>query len=60
MTTQTLERSEGLEALNQVLNVIKESIEESGGMFNIKLQVSRQSFFFMVAVDYSFGDLKIM
>ena len=40
VTTQTLERAEGLVALNAALAAIKASIEESGGMFNIKLQVS--------------------
>jgi len=38
VTTQTLERSEGLVALNQALEAIKTSIEESAGMFNIQLQ----------------------
>jgi translation initiation factor 2 subunit 1 len=37
MTTQTLERTEGLAKLSVALNKIKETIEESGGIFNIKM-----------------------
>jgi translation initiation factor 2 subunit 1 len=36
VTTQTLERQEGLAKLNTAINVIKENIEEAGGVFNIK------------------------
>ncbi|KAH3849390.1 hypothetical protein DPMN_091790, partial [Dreissena polymorpha] len=38
VTTQTLERADGLVALNKALDAIKASIEEAGGMFNIQLQ----------------------
>ncbi|WAR23192.1 IF2A-like protein [Mya arenaria] len=38
VTTQTLDRGEGLIALNKALEAIKASIEEAGGMFNIQLQ----------------------
>lgn len=38
VTTQTLERTDGLEALNKAIGAIRSSIEEAGGMFNIKLQ----------------------
>lgn len=38
VTTQTLERSDGLNMLNSALQAIKASIEEAGGMFNIQLQ----------------------
>lgn len=38
VTTQTLERSDGLSVLNKALDAIKASIEEAGGMFNIQLQ----------------------
>ncbi|KAK3089647.1 hypothetical protein FSP39_005315 [Pinctada imbricata] len=36
MTTTTLERSDGLEMLNKAIGVIKENIEEAGGIFNIQ------------------------
>ena len=39
VTTQTLERTDGLEALNKAIGAIKLSIEDAGGMFNIQLQV---------------------
>nr|UFQ05577.1 eukaryotic translation initiation factor 2 subunit alpha [Haliotis discus hannai] len=38
ITTQTLERTEGLAKLNQAVAMIKESIEEAGGAFNIQQQ----------------------
>ncbi|XP_060594294.1 eukaryotic translation initiation factor 2 subunit 1-like [Ruditapes philippinarum] len=38
VTTQTLERTDGLNTLNAALQAIKASIEEAGGMFNIQLQ----------------------
>lgn len=38
VTTQTLERTDGLEALNKAIVAIKASIEDAGGMFNIQLQ----------------------
>lgn len=38
VTTQTLERTDGLEALNKAIGAIKLSIEDAGGMFNIQLQ----------------------
>ena len=40
MTTQTLERAEGLAKLSGALGKIKDLIEEAGGVFNIKQQVS--------------------
>ena len=39
VTTQTLERTDGLAALNKAIGAIKLSIEDAGGMFNIQLQV---------------------
>lgn len=38
VTTQTLERTDGLAALNKAIGAIKGSIEDAGGMFNIQLQ----------------------
>ncbi|KAL5016081.1 hypothetical protein ScPMuIL_005670 [Solemya velum] len=38
MTTQTLERTEGLAVLNQAISQIKATIEDAGGMFNIQQQ----------------------
>ncbi|XP_060078780.1 eukaryotic translation initiation factor 2 subunit 1-like [Ylistrum balloti] len=38
MTTQTLERSDGLAMLNKALDAIKQNIEEAGGVFNIQKQ----------------------
>lgn len=38
VTTQTLERAEGLAALNTALGSIKTCIEQAGGMFNIQQQ----------------------
>ena len=40
VTTQTLERQDGLAKLNAALAVIKQSIEDSNGVFAIKLAVS--------------------
>ena len=40
VTTQTLERTDGLAALNKAIGAIKGSIEDAGGMFNIQLQVN--------------------
>jgi len=37
VTTQTLERPEGLEKLQGALDIIKETIEKSGGIFAIKV-----------------------
>lgn len=37
MTSQTLERSQGLEKLNEAMDVIKTSIEKAGGVFNVKM-----------------------
>jgi len=44
VTTQTLERMDGLAALNKALEAIKANIEEAGGMFNIQLQVQSNMF----------------
>ena len=41
MTTTTLDRTEGVARLNTAIQVIRESIEESEGQFNIKMEVSR-------------------
>lgn len=38
MTTQTLERIEGLAALEKATEVVKTAIESMGGMFNIQMQ----------------------
>lgn len=35
VTTQTLERSDGLKKLNEAIDVIKDSIQASGGIFNV-------------------------
>ncbi|XP_064624790.1 eukaryotic translation initiation factor 2 subunit 1-like [Lineus longissimus] len=37
VTTQTIEREEGIEKLTNALALIKESIEESTGVFNVKM-----------------------
>ncbi len=39
MTTTTLDRTEGVAKLNTAIQVIRESIEESEGQFNIKMEV---------------------
>ena len=39
MTTTTLDRTEGIAKLNTAIQVIRESIEESEGHFNIKMEV---------------------
>jgi len=41
MTTTTLDRTEGVARLNTAIQVIRESIEESEGNFNIKMEVGR-------------------
>lgn len=41
MTTQTLERADGLAALNTAIEKIKEAIEGMGGIFKIQRPVSR-------------------
>jgi translation initiation factor 2 subunit 1 len=38
VTTTTLDRAEGIAQLNSVLQVIRESIEESDGNFNVKME----------------------
>ena len=51
MTTQTLERAEGLAKLNGALSKIKDLIEDAGGVFNIKQAVSVfcvQNFHFVI------------
>lgn len=40
MTTQTLERSEGVAALEKATKIVKSAIEEMGGMFNVQMPVS--------------------
>lgn len=37
--TQTLERTDGIAALNKAIDAIKDSIEDAGGMFNTQLKV---------------------
>ncbi|CAH1253533.1 Hypp1195 [Branchiostoma lanceolatum] len=37
MTTQTLERTEGVLLLQKAINAIKEDIEEGGGVFNVQM-----------------------
>ena len=44
VTTTTLDRTEGIARLNTALQVIRESIEESDGLFNIKMEVRFLSF----------------
>ena len=39
MTTTTLDRTEGVARLNTAIQVIRETIEESDGQFNIKMEV---------------------
>ena len=39
VTTQTLERAEGLDKLKEALDVIKETIEKAQGQFTITMQV---------------------
>ena len=39
MTTTTLDSTEGVARLNTAIQVIRESIEESEGHFNIKMEV---------------------
>ena len=43
VTSQTLERSQGLEKLNQAIDAIKSSIEASGGHYLLKMAVSVQN-----------------
>lgn len=40
VTTTTLERADGLKTLNEAITNIKNSIENSGGQFSVKLAVS--------------------
>jgi translation initiation factor 2 subunit 1 len=40
MTTITLDEAEGVAALNTAIQVIRESIEDSDGQFNVKMEVS--------------------
>jgi len=40
MTTQTLERADGIAKLKEALDKIKEVIEASNGTFQVKMQVS--------------------
>ena len=40
MTTTTLDRTEGIAKLNTAIQVIRETIEESDGHFNVKMEVS--------------------
>lgn len=40
VTTQTMERTEGLEMLNKAIEAIKSEITAAGGVFNIQQQVN--------------------
>ena len=40
ITTQTLEKIEGLATLSKAIGAIKTSIEDAGGLFNLQLQVT--------------------
>lgn len=40
MTTSTPEKADGLKALENAIEKIKESIEDLGGVFNIQMAVS--------------------
>lgn len=46
MTTSTPEKADGLKALEQAIEVIKETITKMGGVFNIQMAVSWYSFLF--------------
>jgi len=48
MTTSTPEKADGLQALNEAIEKIKESITSSGGVFNIQMAVSYCLFFLSV------------
>jgi hypothetical protein len=50
VTTQTLERTDGLNTLNAALQAIKASIEEAGGMFNIQLQVKYLKYYLKIII----------
>lgn len=50
VTTQTLERNEGLEKLRLAMDRIKESIETSGGLYTVKMEVSYTIFNTLLAV----------
>lgn len=39
ITTTTLERTEGIARLNTAIQVIRETIEENDGLFQIKMEV---------------------
>lgn len=40
MTTSTPEKADGLKALEQAIEVIKETITKLGGVFNIQMEVN--------------------
>ena len=40
VTTTTLDRTEGIAKLKTALQVIRESIEDSDGIFNVKMEVN--------------------
>ena len=44
VTTTTLERTEGIARLNTALQVIRESIEDDDGQFNVKMEVCSNNF----------------
>ena len=41
MTTQTLERAEGVAKINAANQKIKAAIEDAGGVFNVQMAVRR-------------------
>lgn len=57
MTTQTLERSDGLEKMKEALDKIKLTIEAADGVFNIKMAVS-QLWVFSLCCRYLYSILK--
>ena len=44
MTTTTLDRNEGIARLSAAIQVIRETIEENEGQFNLKMEVCALSF----------------
>ena len=56
ITTTTLDRTEGIAKLNTAIQVIRETIEESEGQFNVKMEVSADGRGIkLVAMKYTFS-----
>lgn len=53
MTTSTPEKQDGLQALNDAMDVVKEKIEELGGVFQIQMAVSIFLFIFYLSLTES-------